>query len=380
MGLGGVVVVVVVVVVLVFFMTSTLERPSLGCKDTEYNACSVEFCHEDAYSDVLACGMYQLTEGTETSSTIAGQHRVGRLLLYRLHQTPQGYQLDELYREESSGILDLKWLRKSVNGRSILGKATSEGYMTLCELLENDGQLELNKLNTVSTTNNSVLCLSIDELYDETSGICKVLGSYSDGTLAVSTLREDASTTIVSCWKAHDFESWNVHGDAFLPNYLYSGGDDSLFRMWDVRDVTRPVFTNKSHQAGVCSIRSHHLNEHIVATGSYDELIRVWDKRQWIQPLLEINAGGGVWRLKWHPTQAFRLVAACMYGGIRAFNVDAVHEFTPSYQISSEFLLHTSMAYGVDWCHACKKNELTEVNLVASCSFYDHILHVWQAQ
>jgi hypothetical protein len=54
-----------------------------------------------------------------------------------------------------------------------------------------------------------------------------------------------------------------------------------------------------------------------VLTGSYDEMARVWDLRNLSRPtaVAEVPCGGGVWRLKWHPTHPGMLAAACMYGG-----------------------------------------------------------------
>jgi len=51
-----------------------------------------------------------------------------------------------------------------------------------------------------------------------------------------------------------------------------------------------------------------------VAVGSYDGIAQVFDKRAFRsrKPLTSLDIGGGVWRLKWHPSRNNLLAAAGM--------------------------------------------------------------------
>eukprot|EP00957_Ditylum_brightwellii_P061714 4682901-Ditylum_brightwellii.AAC.1 len=82
---------------------------------------------------------------------------------------------------------------------------------------------------------------------------------------------------------------------------------------------------------GVTSISYHPNLEYVFASGSYDEIVRLWDIRYLSsfssgnkkkkQPLASVNVGGGVWRLKWHPSKDNVLLVAAMHGGCRIVNV-----------------------------------------------------------
>lgn len=99
-----------------------------------------------------------------------------------------------------------------------------------------------------------------------------------------------------------------------------------LFKAWDTRILPTPTYTNKKeHEAGVTTISSHPLCEHRLLTGSYDEYVRIWDKRMLSKgPMNKFSIGGGVWRLRWHPTNPEWVLAAGMYNGFWILDVKGV--------------------------------------------------------
>jgi len=108
---------------------------------------------------------------------------------------------------------------------------------------------------------------------------------------------------------------------------------------------------------------------------SYDENVLIWDTRSMRHPLSTTETGGGVWRLKWHPSRKDILLAGCMHNGFHVIDYDDTWSGT----IGSSFMEHKSLAYGVDWSY--EKPPVTaeeeELPLVVSCSFYDHLIHLW---
>lgn len=48
---------------------------------------------------------------------------------------------------------------------------------------------------------------------------------------------------------------------------MNTGGDDCLFKSYDVRIADIAIAVNKSHDAGVTAIRSHIDQEHQLLTG-----------------------------------------------------------------------------------------------------------------
>ena len=127
----------------------------------------------------------------------------------------------------------------------------------------------------------------------------------------------------------------------------------------------------RSFEAGVTTIQSHPHVEHLLAVGSYDDHIRLFDVRNPLRPVSQMHVGGGVWRAKWHPSSARKddLLLACMYAGCKVVKIGE-----ETSEVVKSFEEHKSIAYGADWSFAA--GELTKV---ATCSFYDHSLYVWDA-
>ena len=79
-----------------------------------------------------------------------------------------------------------------------------------------------------------------------------------------------------------------------------------------------------------------------------------------------VNLGGGIWRLKWHPTRPELLLSACMYNG---FHVVSVESQDVMIKVDS-YMKHESIAYGADWSFGLDRD------LIGTCSFYDHVFHL----
>ena len=152
-------------------------------------------------------------------------------------------------------------------------------------------------------------------------------------------------------------------------------------KVWDIRQTQRSVHKigDTEFEAGVTAISSHPSIDNIFAVGSYDEHVRLYDYRKLAEPLSKVSVGGGVWRIKWHPSTCNvvgctenscygKVLVAAMHGGCRIVEFSAKEA-----AILSKFTAHESMAYGADWISF----GLPEHEAAASCSFYDRKAFIW---
>ena len=258
------------------------------------------------------------------------------------------------------GVLDLKWRR---GGEGLLASVESEAGLGLLKLA--DGRLEPVLRGRLDRQRRALAA-------EAPPGLINLSADWSsEGRLAVS--HDDGSVSLweaegpaLRClhwWQGHDNEAWIVACHREAPHLLWTGGDDTALRGWDLRTGIgsgKHVFEARSG-AGVTA--AQHCGGPLWAVGGYDEQLQLRDERRPERPLAQLpGLGGGVWRIKRHPApeQQHLWVLACMRGGFRVVSYEEGVLRSRLHYTAHEA---EALAYGVDW--------LPERGRVACCSFYD---------
>ncbi|KAK6126992.1 hypothetical protein DH2020_039258 [Rehmannia glutinosa] len=336
------------------------------------NADAVEFCPHDSFYNVLAASTYVLQEGDCPS-------RSGCIKLFDVDA--DGGRLELIQKVETAGIFDIKWSPELLQNpaRPLLAQADADGCVKIYSLQcsdSDDSEMRGNCLNKVCGKHiSSSMCLCIDWNSSATS----LAVGLSDGSVSIISLHV-SQLNILQEWKAHDFEVWAASFDIQQPMLVYTGSDDCKFCCWDLRDgPSNLVFQNtKVHKMGICCIAKSPFDPNTLLTGSYDECLRVWDVRSTSKPVNEssICLGGGVWRIKHHPSIQGLVLTACMHNGF------AIVEFEGDQaDVVETYEKHGSLAYGADW----QRGDVIvggrrKSSAIATCSFYDRLLRVWKPE
>lgn len=269
----------------------------------------------------------------------------------------------------------------------------------------------------------------------------KLLVTRSDGKVNIVDFIDNQSLEILHTFSAHSLygapiEVWVGSVNPYdSGNEFWTGGDDGVFRGWDLRclpsssGTNQPIgytFASNKHTAGVTSIAWHPYIPHLVATGSYDEQIYLWDTRKMnssnnhysrnnfstAEPLGTLNTNGGVWRIKWCPLKekSNYFLSCCMYNGAHIGRIDSEllqqylvgtdtnnNELPSSLSLSSVFHYtghgEKALVYSGEWLvsHLVsvqeeKKPWTNNASIPSAfhppnfttCAFYHKEVHVWQ--
>ncbi|ORX36502.1 WD40-repeat-containing domain protein [Kockovaella imperatae] len=401
-------------------LDTVVQARSLVRIDTEFSADCIEWCTSAGYEDIFICGTYQVLEQGDDRQTRASQpdadldrgedsdvtlqsvehdedesdldpsikpstHRTGRLLLFQVTDPSTG-SITEVQRLETNAILDAKWFAEA-RGPELL-VADAKGQINIYTLTR-DKQLRLEQ--TVQVGDPSVLVLSLD-INTASSARAEVAFSLSDGALGILSRTSANGWAVENTWKGHDFEPWCIAWDKWSAHTVWSGGDDLKLKRWDTRSTSFPTYTDKSFSAGITTLTSSPHTPYLLAVGSYDEYLRLYDTRQPRNPLSEVHVGGGVWRARFHPDVMRRrdeMLLATMHDGFKVIKLHAARHdaaeplfvpledpsWTQVPTIVKRFDGHESLAYGADWSRLPSAAGET---LIATCSFYDHTMHLWR--
>ncbi|KAJ2723396.1 hypothetical protein GGI07_002671 [Coemansia sp. Benny D115] len=354
---------------------------------------------EDGGSDASAGEQPEEKEVTSQDAK-----RIGRIYVCDAVDSPDGsssMQIVERQRIETSAVFDIKWSYNRVAEKELVGVATADGHLSVYSANKESDSEFLSLLSSTASDGaaESSMCCSLDWSNRlEPGSTPRVATSQSDGEVRVYELG-DSGVNMLAQWQAHNAEAWITSFDYWNTSILFSGGDDSRLKAWDLRqdlECAQPLFNLRRHQAGVCSIHPNFHRQHMLATGGYDDTVMVWDTRSMRRPLAEHNVGGGVWRLKWHPTEPTQLLVGAMYNGFHILDVsvagdsslvsasDAKPTSMPplpeaaavGVETQVSFMAHESIAYGADWCQTHRDS--SKGWLVGTCSFYDHAVHLWR--
>ncbi|XP_052174691.1 uncharacterized protein LOC127789760 [Diospyros lotus] len=332
------------------------------------NADAVEFCPHESLHHVLAASTYTLQEGDKPS-------RSGSISLFNV-DADMG-RLELFHRVETAGIFDIKWSPDGANIGPLLAQADADGYVRIhcLECCSNGSEAKGNFLSEITGEQvSSSMCLCLDWNPSATS----ISVGLSDGSVSIISLQE-SKLDVLQEWKAHEFELWATSFDIDQPQLVYTGSDDCKFSCWDLRECpSNLVFQNsKIHKMGVCCISKSPSNPHTLLTGSYDEFLRAWDVRSISKPINETSLclGGGVWRIKPHPSVPALVLAACMHNGFAVVKIEGEKA-----NVTEIFSKHDSLAYGADWQRGefCKEGKRSSI--IATCSFYDRLLRIWMPE
>ena len=373
---------------------------------------SVEVLHPGA----VAVGSYALVEGQGPADKA---QRRGALMVYDASQgvsdpscggpeaLRQQCEVAHVGDDPLPGIFDLKW-RASSPHDGLLAAACSDGAVWL--FAHDPANASVSRRAAVRVgAREDAFVLSVDWDNRVTkSEDARLAASLSDGTLAIVECT-NAEARCVRSLPAHSYsfgggggggggggragggdddagappdpaEVWIAAFDPYSPEVLLSGADDGLLKAWDLRapSAAGPVWVNRQHGAGVCSIQFDVQSQYRFATGSYDHGVRVWDLRNPRKAAVRgpCECDGGVWRLKWGTGAGNKdlLATACMRGGFRVLAGDPDNAArlracdTPmrGAQAADPEAPWEELAYGIDW--------LSDTALLGG-SFYD--AHLW---
>ncbi|KAK9470251.1 uncharacterized protein V1510DRAFT_423674 [Dipodascopsis tothii] len=176
--------------------------------------------------------------------------------------------------------------------------------------------------------------------------------------------------------RPHKSAAYTSAFDSSRRGLVYTGGEDSSVRAYDIRMPKFAWRNPRAHPAGVTALMPlwGESTSATLWTGSYDGTVRVWDTSYAGYAMAcgaafeqGIEMGGGVWKFVPHEASG-RVLACCMKGGARILAVD---EITYWPEVEQSITSDGNLVYGGDWA--------PDGSVVGTCSFDDCQIKLWAA-
>lgn len=215
-------------------------------------------------------------------------------------------------------------------------------------------------------------------LYASVSPEGALLGM-SDGTVA---LLDTTRCETRSQWKAHEHECWTVHkwnhGSATpLEQCAFSGGDDAMLALSDIRCGAVVQRIRGIHSAGITALADAPpavAGGFGLLTGEFMDRMRLLDVRQPRHVVSSANLGGGVWRICATSNASPLFLVAAMHGGGKIVSVHAREQQHDSsiIRVIDSLDQDMTLCYGADCAERAEHGQL-----IATCSFYNRAVRLW---
>eukprot|EP00276_Gloeochaete_wittrockiana_P006319 CAMPEP_0184662204 /NCGR_PEP_ID=MMETSP0308-20130426/42069_1 /TAXON_ID=38269 /ORGANISM="Gloeochaete witrockiana, Strain SAG 46.84" /LENGTH=264 /DNA_ID=CAMNT_0027104043 /DNA_START=765 /DNA_END=1561 /DNA_ORIENTATION=+ len=206
------------------------------------NADSIEFCCNEGYRNVFVCGMYQLVEDSAEHTGEVQRRKAVYIfsLAIVLTRAEEGQVL-----ALDSGVFDCKWCPASEE--PLLASFCADGHVCL---IRHDTLWQKSAASAIPCTYNASMCLSGDWDGRVSHKVEGLITSNSDGSICSFKFTNGSLEHFLQ-WQAHDFEAWIAAYDYWHTNVVFTGGDDSKLKGWDLRSTPNlPIFTSKEHSMG----------------------------------------------------------------------------------------------------------------------------------
>ncbi|XP_069871288.1 diphthine methyltransferase isoform X4 [Dipodomys merriami] len=364
---------------------------ALQAVDTELTADAVEWCPLDGCQRLLVCGTYQLCR---PEALLAGpgaqggpQVRSGCLYLYSFNEDSSGTPLVEVQRRDTSAILDMKWVSDQP-----------------LNIISSDSKGQLHLL-TVNEAGSGLQCVASWQAHHFEAWVAAfnywqtdiVYSGGDDGLLRVWDTRTSGTSLFIS--KRHSMGVCSIQSNPHKEHILATGSYDEHILLWDTRNMTQPL-ADRPVQGGVWRLKWHPVHHYLLLAACMHGGFKILNCQRALEEKQEVTVlvshtmpnslvYGADWSSLLQPMQPRPCTFPPCDTGAR------VADQACSRKVASG-LLTSSFEQRVDtvdssgsWCQhhttakICDSDLQSEgddfdIHFLATCSFYDHILHLWK--